>query len=70
MSATVDAPEKAVDRSPRRFMSIASKSRATIAGDLADEIKALIYKHSGAIPLALAIGVLRIVERDLIEDNA
>ena len=57
-----------VARGPHRFMSIASKPHAQIAGDMAEEIKAVIYKHAGAIPLALAIGVLRIVERELLED--
>jgi len=51
----------------KRFMAVASKPHAQIAGDLADAIKAEIYKHSG-VPLALVIGVLRIVEKDLLDD--
>ncbi len=52
----------------RRFIATASKPHAQIAGALADEIKAVIYKHEGMIPLALAIGVLRIVEKELLDD--
>ena len=52
----------------RKFMAIASKPHAAIAGTLADEIKAAIYKYEGQIPLALAVGVLRIVEKELLDD--
>ena len=66
---TVRFPESLrVAREPNPFMSITSKPHAQIAGDMADEIKAVIYKHAGAIPLALAIGVLRIIEHELLED--
>lgn len=51
----------------RRFMAVASKPHAAIASALADEIKAAIFKYEG-IPLALAIGVLRIVEKELLDD--
>ena len=51
-------------------MAIASKGHAQIAGELADEIKAIIYKYDQKIPLALAIGVLRIVEKELLDDAA
>ena len=53
----------------RRFMAIASKGHAQIASEMADEIKAVIYKHSSAIPLALALGVLRIVELEIFDAN-
>lgn len=52
----------------RRLMAVASKPHAAIAGTLADEIKAAIFKYEGQIPLALAIGVLRIVEKELLDD--
>jgi hypothetical protein len=52
----------------RRFIAVASKPHAEIAGALADEIKAIVYKYDGQIPLALAIGVLRIVEKELLDD--
>ena len=51
-----------------RFMAVSSKPHAEIAGALADEIKTAIYKYEGQIPLALAIGVLRIVEKELLDD--
>ena len=52
---------------PKRFMSIASKPHAQIAAEMADDIKEVIYKHSDKIPLALAVGVLRIVESEIID---
>lgn len=53
---------------PTRFMAVASKSHARIAADLADEIKETIHRYDGQIPLALAVGVLRIVEKELLDD--
>jgi hypothetical protein len=52
----------------RRFSTVESKPHAEIAGALAEEIKAAIFKYDGKIPLALAIGVLRIVEKELLDD--
>ena len=70
LSTNVESMEElGVARGAHRFMSTASKPHAQIAGDMSEEIKAVIYKYAGAIPLALAIGVLRIVERELL-DNA
>lgn len=57
-----------VARGAQRFMSIASKTHIQIAGDMAEEIKAVVYKHAGAVPLALVLGVLRIVERELMDE--
>jgi hypothetical protein len=54
---------------PRKFMAIASKPHAQIAGELAEEIKQAIYKRADKIPLALAIGVLRIVEKEIMDDQ-
>ena len=53
---------------PRRFMAIASKSHSQIAGEIAQQIKDVIYAHSDKIPLALAVGVLRIVEQELLNE--
>lgn len=39
-----------------------------VLGELAEEIKALIYARAGEIPLAAAIGVLRIVESELLKE--
>jgi len=55
---------------PRRFIAIATTTQSQKASEMADEIKAAIYKHANTVPLALAIGVLRIVERELMDDNA
>jgi hypothetical protein len=53
---------------PRKFMAIASKPHAQIAGELAEAIKVLIYEQADRIPLALAVGVLRIVEKELLDE--
>jgi hypothetical protein len=55
-----------VKTDPIKFMSIASKSHAHIAAELADDINSAIYKHADTIPLALAVGVLEIVKYELI----
>ena len=57
------------ESSVSKFTSVASKPHAVMAGDLADEIKAAIYRYADKIPLAAAIGVLRIVEHEIL-DNA
>lgn len=53
---------------PHKFMAVASKPHAQIAGELATAIKQLIYQQAERIPLALAIGVLRIVEKELLDE--
>jgi hypothetical protein len=53
---------------PRRFMAVASKSHCQIAGELAQQIKGLLYTYSDRIPLALAVGVLQIVEKELLDE--
>ena len=35
-------------------------------GELAERIKALVYEYSGQIPLAAAVGVLAIVQAEII----
>lgn len=54
---------------PHKFMAIASKSHSVIAGEMADDIKEVIYKYSERVPLALAVGVLRIVENEILENS-
>lgn len=49
-------------------MAVASKPHAQIAGELAEAIKQLLYEHAERIPLALAIGVLRIVEKEILDE--
>lgn len=38
-------------------------------GELAEKIKALIFEHAGEVPLVAVLGVLRVVEHDLIEEH-
>ncbi|MGP1685309.1 MAG: hypothetical protein ACTS8S_23535 [Giesbergeria sp.] len=54
--------------SPIQFMAIASKPHALMAGEMADAIKAVIYSYADKVPVALAIGVLRIVEKEILDD--
>lgn len=54
---------------PWKFGCIASKPHAIIAGEMADAIKEVIYSYSDKIPLALAIGVLRIVEKEILDSQ-
>jgi hypothetical protein len=51
---------------PITFMAIASKSHASIAAELADDIIAAVYKHADKIPLSLAVGVLEVVKFEII----
>lgn len=53
-----------------KFTAFAAKSHRLIAGDLADDIKTTIYRYAHLhIPLALVIGVLRIVEKELLDEG-
>ena len=52
-----------------RFGAITSKPQAQIAGEMAEAIKEVIFKYEGMVPLALAVGVLHIVAKDL-QDEA
>ena len=54
----------------RKFMAVTNKTNAELAGELADRVSELIHEYDDRIPLALAIGVLRIVENELIKDAA
>jgi hypothetical protein len=51
-----------------KFRALVGKSHYAIADEMADEIKAAIYKHSDKIPLALAMGVIRIVEQEILDN--
>ena len=53
---------------PMIFMAKASKTNSYIAAEMADKIKAVIHEYDNQIPLALALGVMRIVEVELIDD--
>lgn len=52
---------------PMIFMAKASKTNSYIAAEMADKIKAVIHEYDNQIPLALALGVMRIVEIELID---
>jgi len=38
-------------------------------GELAERVKDLIYEYSGQLPLAAAIGVLAIVQTEILAEN-
>jgi hypothetical protein len=50
----------------RLFAAPVGKPHAEIAGQLAAEIHILIGSYNGSIPLALVLGVLRVVEHELL----
>lgn len=51
-----------------QFAHMASKSQALIAEKMMNEIKDVIYSYSGEVPLLLAIGVLRLTEREILNE--
>jgi hypothetical protein len=51
-------------------MAVTNKANAELAGELAARVSELVHEYDGRIPLALAIGVLRIVENELIKEAA
>jgi len=53
----------------RQFMHIGSKAQCTIAEKIANDILAAVGRYDGQIPLALAVGVLRVVEVELLKNN-
>jgi hypothetical protein len=52
----------------RKFTATGSQSQTQMASELAEEIKRVIYQYEQKMPLALALGVLRIVESELLDD--
>jgi len=54
----------------RKFMAVTNKANAELAGELATKISELVHEYDDRVPLALAIGVLRIVENELIKEAA
>jgi hypothetical protein len=40
-----------------------------VTGEMAERIRELIYEYSGRVTLAAAVGVLAIVQHELIEDG-
>jgi len=57
------------DTSPRKFMHLASKQQCIAAAKMADDITQAIEEHSETVPLALAVGVLEIVKKELLESQ-
>ena len=39
------------------------------AADMCEDIKAIVHRFDGKVPLATAIGVLAIVQRELIDES-
>ena len=54
---------------PVIFITASSKPHYQIAGEMAEDVKRIIYEYADKIPLALAIGVLRIVEKELMDES-
>ena len=52
----------------RKFMAVTNKANSELAGELAARVSELVHEYDDRIPLALAIGVLRIVEGELIKN--
>lgn len=48
---------------------LASKQACLKAEKMANEIKEIIYKYDREIPLALAIGVLDIVKKEILDES-
>jgi len=52
---------------PEDFMNKAAKAQCILAADMAEELSLVISSYVDKVPLALAVGVLRIVEKELME---
>ena len=52
---------------PSPFTVIQSKQQTDLAGEMSEKIQEIIYSYEAQVPLALAIGVLRIVEKEIME---
>jgi len=50
-------------------MSKPCREQSLMAGILAGRIKKLVYEYENMIPLALAIGVLHIVAKEIIDEQ-
>jgi len=51
--------------SPQTFMHHATKSQANLAAAMSEELKVVIYSYQEKVPVALALGVLGIVAREI-----
>lgn len=48
---------------------LASKRASLKAAEMCEEIKQVIYNYSEEMPLALALGVLAIVKKEIMQDH-
>ena len=48
---------------------LASKRSCHKAAEMCEEIKQVIYSYSEEMPLALALGVLTIVKKEIMQDH-
>lgn len=46
-----------------------TKRSCLMAEEMCKKIKEVVYKYEGDIPLALAIGVLEIVKKEILEES-
>lgn len=60
---------KTAKEQAQKFMHLANKSHCKIAGEMSQKIKDIILFYGDQIPLALAVGVLEVVKKEIIEDN-
>ena len=40
-----------------------------LTGEMAERVKAIIYEYAGRVPVAAAIGVLTIVQREILDEQ-
>lgn len=52
-----------------RVLSGDGKRAEDVTAEMAERIKELIYKYDGRVTLAAAVGVLRIVEHEILSDH-
>ena len=50
---------------PRTFTHSATESQANLAATMSEELKAVVYSYQEKVPVALALGVLGIVAREI-----
>lgn len=55
-------------KEPVLFMKGATDKYCSIAEEMAEKIKAVIFEYEEQIPLVMALGVLRAVEIDITKD--
>ena len=52
-----------------KFISIESKPHTQMASEMCERIKEVIYSYADKLPFALVLGVLRVVEHELMEET-